>query len=553
MWLNKVPWSTIRGRLAILAMPITYMGLLWIFFNATIMHDALYFANGPYSNSTQIKTGAYAWWGLNTGTHSVSGTLHVISYMITSLFPPFVPALALLIVLAVWRRVDTKAVVLLGASVAVPLLQMVLLYKGETAVWSRFFMSGILMGFVIIAYLASRLYARVGRRRVLGLGLSLAVGAIFMLGDVQNLEAISLPRSGHGIYPVVNALLGSTIPVVVVGGSAAAGQSDPVGQSYIVRALNAYQDQSGQVFLVNNKAHAGTSMTAAYVRQHFMQWMRRSEGGVAVLAWGALAETRHHISGSADERALRQQIHDALATKHTVLLVSPPATLPGVTSGRAGELRVWALEQRVARSYRNAPIHLVNVFGPEERYLLAHGQTVSRYMSGNSTNPNAAGYALASHVLERQLVATSALGNLLGSFVHSFSNTQAEASWVLSHTSYGTWAVSSALGPSRAEAAYINAHPHWKVLLDTFNFWGVIPFVKRPSQVIVTADTNFQSILHNPRGRVNIIFDRAPAAIGSLDAVDLAYPTMYNGGLNWVRLVRQFPNTRIYEVLANAP
>jgi hypothetical protein len=338
MWVKKVPWRTIWGREAVLALPITYLGVLWVFFNATIMHDPLYFLNGPYSNSTQIKTGAYNWWATKISEHNILGGLHV-EYVFTRLFVPFLPALALVVVVALLRRLDMKALILIGAAVAVPLLQLGLMYDHDTAAWSRFFMSFIAMGFVLVAYLLGLLMPYLRRHWTAVVASCLVVTAVFAWGDARNLAAISNPRTGHGIYPTPNAILNS---------------------------------------------------------------------------WGV-----HRLAG---------------------------------------------VDASVGFGFQN-----------------------------------------------------------------------------------------SLLLP-QTEARYINDHPHWKVLLDTFGYYGVFPFIKNPNQVIATFDVNFQSVLHNPRGRVNIIFDAPPTQIGNLNAIDTAYPTMYSGALPWTKLVKTFPGgTKVYEVLANAP
>ena len=105
-------------------------------------------------------------------------------------------------------------------------------------------------------------------------------------------------------------------------------------------------------------------------------------------------------------------------------------------------------------------------------------------------------------------------------------------------------------------ANYINVHPKIKVLLDTFSSFQVVPYIKRPSQFVMTADTHFQASLLNPLGQVNAFLVPKPVGVGSLNALNRQYPGLWAGQVPWTRLVRSFPGSfhyRLYAILPDAP
>jgi hypothetical protein len=103
---------------------------------------------------------------------------------------------------------------------------------------------------------------------------------------------------------------------------------------------------------------------------------------------------------------------------------------------------------------------------------------------------------------------------------------------------------------------YINAHPDLVVLTDTFDAYGVVARLKRPEQCVITSDIDFNSVLQNPRGRVNVVLVPEPRGVSALDALNRAYPGLWKGLVPWTKLVTQFPgdtNYRLYSITAQAP
>jgi len=168
-------WQWIAGFLLVWMTPLIYAVTIWVFVNWMIMHDALYFLRGAYSNVAQNATGAYrnpellAAWG-----HPL-GALAFVARQ-TLLFPPVVVgAIGLLAVgLAGRRMAHAQALILAAATLGVPLLQLLLLYKGESDGWLRYFLSFIPFGFVSVVFLAQRLAQRGDCARPVIWGLCLA-------------------------------------------------------------------------------------------------------------------------------------------------------------------------------------------------------------------------------------------------------------------------------------------------------------------------------------------------------------------------------------------
>ncbi len=105
-------------------------------------------------------------------------------------------------------------------------------------------------------------------------------------------------------------------------------------------------------------------------------------------------------------------------------------------------------------------------------------------------------------------------------------------------------------------AAYLNRHPKLTVLLDSFDGYPIVLRVRNPRQLIITSDTDFQSVLENPAGRVDALLVPQPDGAATLDAVNRTFPNLWAGGVPWAHLMRSFPGGtvwRLYGVDLGAP
>ncbi len=104
---------------------------------------------------------------------------------------------------------------------------------------------------------------------------------------------------------------------------------------------------------------------------------------------------------------------------------------------------------------------------------------------------------------------------------------------------------------------YLNAHPTLTVLTDSAYAYPIIVRVHNPRQLIIDSDADFQSILENPRGRVDAFLVPDIAGGHIPDAVSVAWPGMSSGKVTWVRLIASFRSAdmdeELYRILPNAP
>lgn len=95
----------------------------------------------------------------------------------------------------------------------------------------------------------------------------------------------------------------------------------------------------------------------------------------------------------------------------------------------------------------------------------------------------------------------------------------------------------------RAVATYIDAmHPgRGSVLIDDFLGFGIVIGSDNGDQFVITSDRDFQPILADPeQSTVRYVLVPPNRDLGLLDAVNRAYPSMYENGAGFATLVKQF-------------
>ncbi len=151
----------IAGLLLFWLAPLICAVTTWLFVNWMIMGDPLYFVRSSYGNASSIGSGAYVYGPLTLAHNSVGETL---AYVLRQalLFPPVAIGLVGLLIFGLRGRYErhTRALILVAATLGVPLLQVLLLYRGISAGWLRFFLPFVPFGFVLVAYGAGLLAAR---------------------------------------------------------------------------------------------------------------------------------------------------------------------------------------------------------------------------------------------------------------------------------------------------------------------------------------------------------------------------------------------------------
>jgi len=206
------------------------------------------------------------------------------------------------------------------------------------------------------------------------------------------LDVMHPPHAGGLPYPT---------PVLIVGGSAAAGWVDRGGLGYVARGVIGYGAQAGFDFQVTNRAIPGAPVVDGTVKQHLGQWVRRlGPGGVVVLAWGLLNDMRLGTRPARIRQALARQIRTALRASDVVVVVTPPVTRPPLVQALRRESRLVILEIATAQSLHWPRVYVANVFRKQRRYPRAHHLADKPLLHG-LWDPDTKGHRLAGRLLMR--------------------------------------------------------------------------------------------------------------------------------------------------------
>ncbi|SFL64321.1 Dolichyl-phosphate-mannose-protein mannosyltransferase [Paenibacillus sp. 1_12] len=127
----------IEGTWALMLAPVIYSGLMWIWLNYLIMDNALYFLNSEYSNVAQAQGLGTDQQFLDMQGNPLLGLLFVAKKTMYYSIP-----LVSIIVLRLWNRrwLVWDFVVLLCLYASIIALQFLLLMKGTSYGWFRYFM-----------------------------------------------------------------------------------------------------------------------------------------------------------------------------------------------------------------------------------------------------------------------------------------------------------------------------------------------------------------------------------------------------------------------------
>ncbi|MFD1677498.1 ArnT family glycosyltransferase [Alicyclobacillus fodiniaquatilis] len=155
--LFRYRWNRAEGTLMVIATPLIYSVIAWVLLNAMIMKNPLYFLNSDYSNTAQIQG------HLSNPVYAamVHHPLSAVVYALKKVAVFSVPLFAILLLRLFNRRFfrwDT--VILLGVFFSIPMLQILMLYKGTTLAWLRYFMYVLPVSVAWLPYELSKLKRR---------------------------------------------------------------------------------------------------------------------------------------------------------------------------------------------------------------------------------------------------------------------------------------------------------------------------------------------------------------------------------------------------------
>lgn len=127
----------VEGTWTVLLTPVVFSGLLWIFFNYTIMGDGLYFLTSDYGNLGQ----AVLLMEDDKFTSLVGNPIATLLFVGERLWYFCIPLMIIVVIRIFERRLFRwDFLMLLILATSIPFMQVVLLLKGGTAAWIRYYM-----------------------------------------------------------------------------------------------------------------------------------------------------------------------------------------------------------------------------------------------------------------------------------------------------------------------------------------------------------------------------------------------------------------------------
>ena len=93
------------------------------------------------------------------------------------------------------------------------------------------------------------------------------------------------------------------------------------------------------------------------------------------------------------------------------------------------------------------------------------------------------------------------------------------------------------------------------ILVDASSGFSVIMAVENPQRLVISNDTDYFQILADPIGMVGYVLVLDPETRGTINTINLTYPTLFENGASWATLVwdsgeQTLNHWRIYEVHA---
>ena len=183
----------VSGFSIVLLAPLAYAISTWLFLNWAIMGDAFYFLTSSYGNASQTATGAYDYNAAVAAGGDAVGTLRFGLQQIW-LWPPVVIAVVggAIQGLRGTKERNAWALMLVAAIISIPLFQLLMVYRGASAGWVRFFLPMIPFGYLSIVYSVRMIRTRNVRRAAWVLAIPvLLAGHLFSLQALQPSSALA--------------------------------------------------------------------------------------------------------------------------------------------------------------------------------------------------------------------------------------------------------------------------------------------------------------------------------------------------------------------------
>jgi hypothetical protein len=176
--------------------PIFCAGVIWMLLNWMIEKSPLYFLDSADSNAKQISSGGYNTPLVLAAAHHLGAAAGDVLHF-TILFWPFLPLVAIMLLVQLKRGVDPVGTPILLAAFGAPLLQLALLYLHKSAAWSRFFIYYIPFGVMLLGALYYYLRPRLSKWATITVPLFLTF--VLLSADLVTWNALHSHRWGHGV------------------------------------------------------------------------------------------------------------------------------------------------------------------------------------------------------------------------------------------------------------------------------------------------------------------------------------------------------------------
>lgn len=141
--------AKMEGVFLVIATPLIYSALLWLLLNALIVGNPFYFLNGEYSNISQIQG------HLDDPIYAsmLNNPVNAFIYAAKKIAVFSVPFASILLIRALNGRLLKKAtLILICLFLSIPMLQVVMLMRGTTLAWTRYFIYVLPVSFAWLPY-----------------------------------------------------------------------------------------------------------------------------------------------------------------------------------------------------------------------------------------------------------------------------------------------------------------------------------------------------------------------------------------------------------------
>lgn len=106
--------------------------------------------------------------------------------------------------------------------------------------------------------------------------------------------------------------------------------------------------------------------------------------------------------------------------------------------------------------------------------------------------------------------------------------------------------------PAQSEqmADYINARlPDSRILMDSYRSYYIIMNTDNVDQLVVSCSTDFAEAVADPAGHhIDYLLVPQSGGYGNMDALNIAYPNLYNNGADWCEEVVSIGEFKLYKV-----